>query len=227
MAGRRHLGLWLTALLLMTLLTTGETAARAQVVVDRSIALVNRHLVTWSDLDEEMRFEALENRRPLKDLTAADRQQAFDQLVQNWILRDQMQGMFPASAKDVETRINAIRAAWQMENDPARWNATLQEYGITPEELHQLVANQLEILRFLEFRVRPLVRVTRQEVDDYYNDTLVPKVQEQGQTPEPESELRPKIRQLLTEQKMNQEMDNWLQTQRSQAQVQVLWDGVQ
>jgi hypothetical protein len=231
MACRRYLGVWLAALLPitlgMTLLATLGAVAGAQVLVDRSIALVNGHLVTWSDLDEEMRFEALENRRPLKDLTAQDRQEAFDQLVQNWILRDQMQGMFPASEKDVDARIAAIRAAWQMENDPARWDSTLQEYGITREELHKLAANQLEILRFLEFRVRPLVRVTRQEVDDYYDHTLAPQVEAQGQTPEPESELRLKIRQLLTEQKMNQEMEKWLDTLRSQAQVKVLWDEVQ
>ena len=200
--------------------------ARAQVVVDRSIAVVNDHLVTWSDLDEEMRFEALENRRALKDLTAADRHEAFDQLVQDWILRDQMQGMFPASEQDVESRIAQIRSAWQMENDAGRWEATLHSYGITAEELRKLTANQLEIRRFLEFRVRPLVRVTRSEVEDYYSHTLVPQVQAQGQTPEPEAQLRSRIRQLLTEQKMNQEMDKLLQTLRSQAQVEVLWDGV-
>ena len=78
-------------------------------MVDRTIAVVNSHLVTWSDLDEQMRFEALENQRPLKNLTEADRRTAFDHLVQDWILRDQMQGTLPASEADVDTRIAAIR----------------------------------------------------------------------------------------------------------------------
>lgn len=212
----------------MTLLLVMVTAcglAPAE-VVDRTIAVVNGHLITWSDLDEQMRFEALENQRPLRELAAEERRTAFDHLVQNWILRDQMQGMFPASGEDVAARIAELRVAWHQDSDPAKWSATLQSYGLSAEELHQLAANQLEILRFLEFRVRPLVRVSRQEVEDYYKNTLTPQIEAQGQTPEPLPKLAPKIRELLVEQKMNQELEKWIGNLRSQSPVQVLWSGV-
>jgi hypothetical protein len=39
-------------------------------------------------------------------------------------------------------------------------------------------------------------------------------------------EVTGKIRELLTEQRMNQEIEKWLATLRAQASVQVLWDGV-
>lgn len=117
-------------------------------VVDRTIAVVNGHLVTWSDLDEQIRFEALENDRPLKDLTVADRRAAFDRLVQDWILRDQMQGMISATDADVNTRIASIRAALHMEGDEAKWAATLNSYGLSMDELRILASDQLEILRF-------------------------------------------------------------------------------
>ena len=195
-------------------------------VMDRTIAVVNGHLVTWSDLDEQMRFEALQNQRALKDLTADERQTAFDHLVQNWILRDQMQGMFPAADEDVEARIADLRTAWHLEKDSAKWDATLQSYGLSGDELQKLMANQLEILRFLEFRVRPLVRVSRQEVEDYYKNTLTPRVEAQGQTPEPLPTLAPKIRELLVQQKMNQELEKWIASLRSQSPVQLLWSGV-
>jgi len=113
-----------------------------------------------------------------------------------------------------------------MKDDDAKWDATLDRYGLSPQELRTLVANQLEILRFLEFRVRPLVRVSRQEVDDYYADRLVPEMRARGATPEPEEQLSAKIRELLEEQKMNQEMQKWIDTLRSQSRVQILWDGV-
>jgi hypothetical protein len=206
-----------------------ESAAGAE-VVDRTIALVNSHLLTWSDLDEEMRFEALENERPLKNLTDVDRRTAFDHLVRDWILRDQMQWTLPATDSDVDTRIAAIRAIWSivphMEDDDAKWIAKVNSYGLSPQELRVLVANQFEILRFLEFRVRPLVRVSRQEVDDYYSNTLSPRVKAMGETPEPEEQLTPKIRELLEEQKMNEEMAKWIGTLRSQSRVRILWDGV-
>src|SRR6266568_9609837 len=108
MTGGRNLGRWAGAFtaLLMALL---PMMARAE-VVDRTIAVVNNHMVTWSDLDEQMRFEALENGRALKDLGEADRRTAFEHLVQYQILRDQMQGTVPASASEVESRIAEVRA---------------------------------------------------------------------------------------------------------------------
>jgi hypothetical protein len=216
----------MTALTLAVMLCLAWMPASAA-VVDRTIAVVNNHLVTWSDLDEQMRFEALENGRELKDLTDADRRTAFDHLVQNWILRDQMQGTFPAADSDVDARVAELRAGLHLESDAAQWSATLDRYGLSQDEIRALVANQLEILRFMEFRVRPLVRVSRQDVDDYYANTLAPQVKAQGQTPEPLEQVRTKIRELLAEQKMNEEMEKWIAALRSQSQVQILWDGVQ
>jgi peptidyl-prolyl cis-trans isomerase SurA len=195
-------------------------------VVDRTIAVVNSHLVTWSDLDEQMRFEALENGRALQDLGAAERRAAFAHLVQSRMLLDQMQGTAPATDSEVEARIGAMRAGGEMEKDDARWAATLAGYGLSRKELRELVKEQLEILKFMEFRVRPLVRVSRAEVEEYYTKTLIPQVKEQGHTPEPVEAVTPKIRELLVEQKMNREMDKWLETLRTQSRVQLLWDGV-
>jgi peptidyl-prolyl cis-trans isomerase SurA len=215
-----NIGAWMAVLLCLLCAPCGAE------VVDRSIAVVNGHMITWSDLDEQMRFEALQNGRALKELTAADRQQAFDRLVQNWIVRDQMQGTPPASESDVAAQIGELRKSLQLEDD-ARWRATLDSYGISEDELRRLVANQHEILSFLEFRVRPLVRVSREEIEQYYNETLVPQIEAQGQKPDPVAQLRTQIRQLLREQKVSQELEKWLHSVRAQAQVQVLWDGVQ
>jgi len=212
---------WLPLLVMALLVTTLHAE-----VVDLTIAVVNKHLITWSDLDEQMRFEALENCHALKDLGEAERRAAFEHLVQDRILRDQMQGTLPAKADEVNARLDEVRAGWQAEKDDAKWAATLTRYGLSAAELRELVTNQIEILKFMEFRVRPMIRVTRQEVDDYYNLTLVPQVVAKGQTPETVESVTPKIRELLTEQKMNEEMEKWLATLRTQASVQVLWDGV-
>lgn len=212
-------------LLLALLIAVTFSSASAE-VVDRTIAVVNKHLVTWSDLDEQMRFEALENGRPLSELSEADRRAAFEHLVQDRMLRDQMQGAPPATPADIQTRISEVRGAWRMEKDDVRWAATLGHYGISAHELNALVANQLEILRFIEFQVRPLVRVSRSEVEDYYNNTLAPKVMAAGQSPEPLEQIESKIRELLMEQKTNREMEKWLDNLKAQSRVQIMWDGV-
>jgi peptidyl-prolyl cis-trans isomerase SurA len=126
----------------------------------------------------------------------------------------------------VEARIVEVRAGWQMEKDDAKWAATLNTYGLSAEELRELVTNQIEILKFMEFRVRPLVRVSRAEVDEYYTSTLTPQVLKQGQTPEPLEAVTPRIRELLVEQNMNREIEKWLENLQAQSHVQILWDGV-
>jgi hypothetical protein len=64
-------------------------------------------------------------------------------------------------------------------------------------------------------------------VEEYYTKTLAPQVLAQGQTPEPVETMTPKIRELLVEQKMNREVEKWLDGLRSQSSVQLLWEGVQ
>ena len=73
MTRHRSLLPWLLALL---------CAVSSAEVVDRIIAVVNGHLVTWSDLDEQMRFEALENGRPLEQLGAGSGRVPLKHLVQ-------------------------------------------------------------------------------------------------------------------------------------------------
>ena len=217
MTRRGYLLAWLLALLSMT--------ASAE-VVDRIVAVVNGHLVTWSDLDEQMRFEALENVRPLEQLVEVQRRGAFEHLVQDRILRDQMEGTEPATASEVNARIAEVRVLWHQEKDDTKWTATLGRYGLSAGELRELAANQVEVWRFMEFRVRPLVRVSGEEVEDYYNKTLTPQVVAQSQTPEPLEQLREKIRQLLAAQKTTGEMEKWLENLKAQSKVQILWDGV-
>ena len=211
------LGLCVAALLV--------TMARGE-VVDRTIAVVNHHMLTWSDLDEEMRFEALENGRDPSAAGAEERRSAFQHLVEYKILRDQMQGLAPASDDEVNARVAEIRGLWKMAKDDAAWAATLSRYGLTEAELRALVEGQIEMLRVVDFRVRPLVRVTRSEIEDYYSTTLAPQVMARGEKPEPLVNVREKIRELLMEQKMSRETEKLLQNLRAQSDVQILWEGV-
>ncbi len=124
------------SLVLALLLALLFTAASAE-VVDRIIAVVNEHLVTWSDLDEQMRFEALENRRALKDLSEAERRSAFEHLVQNRMLRDQMQGMAPATDTEI---------------DAPRWRTARR---LADGEGRCEVERHADRLRALDWRVAP------------------------------------------------------------------------
>ena len=202
-------------------------AAAPAEVVDRTIAVVNHQLLTWSDLDEQMRFESLENGRAPQAMGESERRAAFDHLLQDRMLRDQMQAVAPATETEIGARIMEIRSGWKLEKDDDGWAATLARYGMTSEELRHMVARQIEVLNFVTFRVRPLVRVSRAEVEEYYSNVLTPQVIARGQKPEPLEGISARIRELLTEQKMTAEMEKWLASLRAQSSMQILWIGVQ
>ncbi len=202
------------------------SAAAQAMVMDSVIAVVNKHAVTWSDLDEQMRFEALQNHRQLASITAADRHAAFEHLMDSHLLREQMQAFTPVRDEELAQRLTEVRAAWQLDKDDVGWNALLARYGLSPARLRELVAMQLQVLQFVEFRVRPMVRVSRDEVDEYYTQRLLPKLIAQVEKPEALETVTGKIRALLAEKKLNEEMEKWLANLRVQSTVQVLWDAV-
>ena len=120
-----------------------------------------------------------------------------------------------------------LRAAWHEEKDETKWAATLHRLRTFGGGAARAGGKPGGSLRFMEFRVRPLVRVSGEEVEEYYTNTLVPQVV--GARTDSRAagvgDAR-RFAQLLVEQKTNREMEKWLENLKAQSRVQMLWDGV-
>jgi len=81
--------------------------------------------------------------------------------------------------------------------------------------------NRLEILSFIELRFRQGIRITPEEIDTYYRETLLPQYPS-GQTPPPLHQVSSRIEEILLQQRVNALFDSWLSNLRSQGQIQVL-----
>jgi hypothetical protein len=64
--------------------------------------------------------------------------------------------------------------------------------------------------------------VDRTAISDYYKQKLVPELQKQGAPEPPLSQVSEKIEKILTEQRIDDLLNSWLQTLRSQAHIQKL-----
>ena len=85
---------------------------------------------------------------------------------------------------------------------------------VTEDELRRHLTVQLATLRFTEFRFRPSVQITDTEVQEYYDKNMG------GKPGAPDvKEVREKIGQLLTEERVNQLLDRWLRDTRNQTRV--------
>ena len=70
-------------------------------------------------------------------------------------------------------------------------------------------------MRLVDARLRPSVTVDSKSVESYYSEELLPQLRQSGGQDVPLAEVTPKIKELLTQQKINQLLTAWLQDLRS------------
>jgi hypothetical protein len=77
-------------------------------------------------------------------------------------------------------------------------------------------------LQLLDLRFRPDIQVSDRRVEQYYLHTFLPKIQMQGVPADkipPLKDVQEKIRQIIIEERMNDVMQTWLASVRSQSKI--------
>jgi len=200
----------------------------ASVVLDSVVAVVNRHVILDSDIDQEIRLSVLDPGRAGRgDLT---RRRALDQLIsraliEQQIRREDAQAAEP-SAAEVNARLAEIRkelptCVHQNCASDAGWTAFLAAHGLTPERVDAYLRYRLEILRFIELRFRPGIHISPQDIETYYRDTLLPQYAP-GEAVPSLDKVSPRIEEVLLQQQVTVLFDEWLTNLRKQGDVEIL-----
>jgi hypothetical protein len=198
------------------------------VVLDSVVAVVNRHAILASDIDEEIRLSVLDPGRVGRDVLT--RRRALEQLIsrtliQQQIRREDLQTAEP-SPGEVSDRLSQLREqlpACVHENcaSDAGWKAFLTAHDLTPERVDAYMRYRLEILRFIEERFRPGIHISPQDIETYYHDTLLPQYAP-GETVPSLDQVSPRIEEVLLQQHVNTLFDDWLTNLRKQGDVEIL-----
>jgi hypothetical protein len=190
-------------------------------VLDRIVATVNNHAILQSEWQDATRYEAFVSGRALDQLQASDRKAALDRLIDQELLREQMRSSgFPhANSEEVEKRIQEIRKQYAGAESDAGWQAALARYGLAENDLRRRVTLQVDLMGLVDARLRPSVVIDSKSIESYYNQELLPQLQHSGAQQAPLAEVTPKIKELLTQQKMNEMLVAWLQDLRSGSRI--------
>jgi peptidyl-prolyl cis-trans isomerase SurA len=190
-------------------------------VLDRIVARVNGHIILESDWEDEQRFEAFMNRRRLADVSAADEDAALHHLVDQELLEEQMRSadFKRASDEEVNERIAEVRKQYPEAQDEPGWNRLLAGYRITPEELQRRLALELDVDRLVEARLRPSVTIDQDAIASYYNHELLPRLRSSGAKEVSLDEASAGIKEVLTEQRLNELLVAWLENLRSGSEI--------
>ena len=224
---------WLAAICLAAVCTVSTAAqnpapASDFVVLDRVVAVVNRHAILASDIDDEMRLAVLDpGRAGLGVITPA---QALDQLISRTLIQQQIHQEDAEAAQPPQAEVDARRAEIRREipacvrsncATDAGWKAFLAASGLSPERVDGYLRYRLQILRFIEDRFRQGIHISPEEIAAYYKDTLVPQYAA-GETIPTLEKVSPRIEEILLQRQVNVLFGDWLKSLREQGDIEVV-----
>ena len=211
-----------SSLICAVLLLVGVAHLRAAEVVDRIVATVNGHIILQSDWQSAICYAALVDGRTVEQISPSERKAALDRLIDQELLQEQMHSADIKRATDDEVsfRIQEIRKQYAQVQDDQGWRNLLAQHGLTEEEFSERVALQLDLDRLVDRRLRPGIDIDASSIERYYNQELLPQLRQAGAADVPLAEVTPKIKELLTQQKMNELLVAWLQNLRSGSEIQ-------
>jgi parvulin-like peptidyl-prolyl isomerase len=212
----------LSSVMLVIVLSLAALAGRADDVIERIVATVNGRAILQSDWEEAICYEAFMDGRSLDKLTVDDRQATLDRLIDQELLRQQVQSsnLRQTSQQQIEQRIQEIRKLYPAAATEQGWRATLQTYGLNEQELERRISQQLELTRLIEARLLPSIQIDSRSIEIYYKETLIPQIRKSGGKQVSLAEVSPKIKEVLTQQKMNDLLVAWLRSLRADSRIQ-------
>jgi hypothetical protein len=204
----------------VALLLSFAGSCLAQQVIDRIIATVNGNPVLQSDLEDAVTYESFIEGRAVETLTEQDRRATLDRLIDQELLREQLASAAPPALKpdELNDRLEQVRKLYPGADTEEGWHETLARYGLTEKELEQRLTQQMELASFVDSRLRPGIQIDSASIEIYYRENLLPQLKNSGERPTL-AQVAPKIRQLLTEKKMNDLLATWLQSLRLESTI--------
>ena len=120
---------------------------------------------------------------------------------------------------DIERDVAKLRAQVPNGDDDRSWQKLLASYGLTPDTLKAHLQTEVQVMNFVEVRLRPNVHVQPEEIEAYYKSQLLPDLKKDGGKIVALGEVGPRIRELLVQQRMDEMLDAWLHNLRQQAEI--------
>lgn len=173
-------------------------------LVDRVLAVVDDDPILASEVERELALGRVE-RRP-EESDAELHRRTLDLLIDERVRRHEVQrfGRADVPVAEIERQVEIIRGRFAA---GATFAEELAARGLDEAGLRQLVARQLATENYFREILGPRVQVDRDDIQLYYDNTLVPELQARGQPAPPVEEVREEIRALLRAQRLNREIE--------------------
>lgn len=191
-----------------------ETADAA--VVDRILAVVDEDPILRSEVDQLIGLGLVERRA--EEPEEEYRQRVLARLIDQRLRFHEIDrfGFSELPIEEVERQYQAFRESF---GGGEEFAARLEELGLDESGLKQLVARQIMVVTYVEERLGPRVFVGLDDINAYYDDVLAAEMADRGEPLPPIQEVREQIRDVLKQQRLNEEIERWTAELRAKADI--------
>lgn len=212
-----HISLALTLLIGITT----PALTRADELLDRVVAIVDDDPILASEIDQLIALELVDRQEGEDDDDY--RRRVLDLLIEQK-LRFHEVDRFGFAEVPVEAVEDALEEIEGEAGGKEALERRLEESSLDRQILRQIVARQVMVLIYVEERLGARVFVGLEDIQQYYDDVLVPDLTERGQAVPAIQDVRESIRSVLREQRMNEELEKWTVELRSRADIEDFLD---
>lgn len=194
------------------LLALAVLCARGQELVDRIAARVESDIILLSEVRTLSRYQLLVDGKAESDAAILDR------LVDQWIVKNEADtARFPHPTEvEITHGVEHLQASFAT---PEEYQSRKAQSGLSDKEIQRMVAQQLYLSNYLDSRFRPAVQVSAKQVEDFYQDAVVPRAKARNQAPPPLDASREYIQEALVQRGINEQADIWLKESRARLHV--------
>jgi hypothetical protein len=191
-----------------------EAAASPQSsrVVDRIVARIEGDIILQSQVRELGAFQQLIEGHAEND------SQLLSELIEQWMVQTEASAShFPDPAQsEVDRELSRLTASFA---SPEAYSAKLRELGLSADEVRQLLARQIYIERYLDYKFRPTVQIEPADIAAYYQKELLPELAKQNQTAPRQADVEEQIREVLVQRGISTLTAKWLDETKSRLKI--------
>jgi hypothetical protein len=187
----------------------------AQEVVDRIVARVENDVILLSDILTLSRYQQFLDGKSETDA------QILDRLIDQWIVRTEAEvSRSPrASEEDIERSVSRLKNSFTSEQE---YEARKKQAGLSDQDIRAMTATQLYLSYYLESRFRPSVQIDPKAIEDFYQNTVLPRAKARGQDPPTLEAARDSIQEALVQNGINEQAERWLKESRLRLHIEKL-----
>lgn len=187
-------------------------------------------VITWSGVLEEANYQAFRRNleplqwKPADPASAPQFRELLDKMIDQTLLAQELKHspFAPAGgSSDIQDQIKLVEKKFP---DAAAYRSALARYRLTEDKLAERLTRESILFAFVDSTLRPQARATDEQIESYYQTTLLPELRRQNgasATVPALEDVRAQIEEILVQKQLDSLLEQWLKQLRSGAQIEI------